>query len=315
MLPEGRQHLLQAFTAQPLAIDERWLLQLVAGAIEPRPLSPQVIELAAAGDFEGAEAASRPPVRSSGGTAVINVIGPLQKRADFFTLLFGGTSYDGFTAQLSAALGDDAIKSIVLNVDSPGGAAEGAAEAAKVIFEARGRKPITSIANTMMASAAYFLGSQADEVAVTPSGWAGSIGVIMLHMDWSAAFEQAGVKPTLIRSGKFKVDANPYEPLSEGALAHLQSQSDEWYGQFVGAVARGRGVSESDVRNGFGQGRMEVAQAAVRAGIADRIATLDEVITRHGGNATSPARSRAAVDREQLARVNELALSALGGSR
>ena len=301
-------HLIQAFTAQPLAIDEGWLLRLAAGAIAPRELSPHVTEIAAAGDFQAAEAAMRPPVRSSGGTAVISVMGPLQKRADIFTLMFGGTSYDGLTSQLTAALNDDAIKSIVFNVDSPGGAAEGAAEAAKVIFEARGRKPITAIANTMMASAAYFLGSQADEVAVTTSGWAGSIGVVMLHMDWSAAFEQAGVKPTLIRSGKYKVDANPYEPLSEGALAHLQALSDEWYGQFVSAVARGRGVSESDVRGGFGQGRMEVAQAAVRAGIADRVATLDEVLARHGGNASSP-RARAEDSREQLARVNALAFA------
>lgn len=310
MFPQDPRHLIRLFASEPLAVDERWLSRLLAGAYEPRALSDEVVALATAGDFEGALAASRPPVRSSGGTAVLNIVGPLQKRADWFTLMFGGTSYDGIAAAMGAALGDPAIKSIVLNIDSPGGNAEGATEAAQVIFDARGQKPMTAIANTLAASAAYFLGSQADEFVVTPSGMAGSIGVFIMHMDWSAALEAEGIKPTLIRSGRYKVEANPYEPLSAEARDHLQSMSDSWYGQFVSAVARGRGVSESEVRSGFGQGRVEVAQAAVRAGLADRVATLDDVIARHGGNARTPgATARSEDDREALASVYELALA------
>lgn len=309
MLTETLQPLVRTFAGQALACDEQYVSDLIAGMVASRPTLPvDVGAAAAAGDFERAELAARGPVRSSGGTAVLNIMGPLQQRPDFFMLFFGGTSTERLRAEIAAVLGDDSVKSIVLNIDSPGGTVDGTEEAAQAVFEARGRKPITAVANTFMASAAYYIGSQADEVVVTPSGQVGSIGVVQMHMDYSEAFAQAGIKPTVLRAGKFKVESTPFEPLSDAAREHTQSMLEHWYGQFVAAVARGRGVTEAEVRGGFGQGRMEVAAQAVKVGLADRIATLDQVLARHGGNAMTP-RSRADVDTERLARVNSLAFA------
>ena len=89
-----------------------------------------------------------------------------------------------------------------------------------------------------------------------------------------------GYKTTLISAGKYKVEGNPFEPLSAEAAANMQAQVNSYYDMFVGAVAKGRGVKASDVRDGFGQGRMVLATQAVAEGMADRIGTFDETIAR-----------------------------------
>jgi ClpP class serine protease len=92
----------------------------------------------------------------------------------------------------------------------------------------------------------------------------------------------AGVKTTLISAGKYKVEGNPYEPLSAQARGSIQYIVDSFYGMFTKAVARGRGVSQAAVRDSYGQGRMVLAAAAVRQGMADSVATMDATLARFG---------------------------------
>jgi membrane-bound ClpP family serine protease len=82
---------------------------------------------------------------------------------------------------------DPNVKAVVIDVDSPGGSVDGVAELFDQIYSARGSKPITAISNTLMASAAYWIGTAADELVVSPSGQVGSVGVYMVHDDFSKA--------------------------------------------------------------------------------------------------------------------------------
>jgi hypothetical protein len=143
-----------------------------------------------------------------------------------------------------------------------------------------------------MASAAYYLGSQANEVVGTPSGMIGSVGVLMMHVDHSAANEMEGISPTIISAGKYKAEASPDFPLSDEARAYLQSQVDQYYGMFVNAVADGRGVSSDTVRTDYGEGRCLTATDALKVGMIDRVESLDATVQR-----LLDARSRAAVSR------------------
>jgi len=113
---------------------------------------------------------------------------------------------------------------------------------------------------------------------VTPSGEVGSIGVFAIHQDMSAALDQLGVKITLIAAGKYKTEGNPFEPLGEEAMEAVQGRINDYYDMFTRAVARGRGVRQADVISGFGEGRVVGAEQAVRLGMADRVAPIDEVI-------------------------------------
>lgn len=234
--------------------------------------------------------------RTAGGVAVISLRGFISPRGSLLSMILGGGSggLEGFMSSLREAVGDSDIGSIVLDIDSPGGLVDLVPETAAAIREARDVKPITAVANTTAASAAYWLAAQATELAVTPSGEVGSIGVFASHEDWSKYDEELGVKTTLISAGKFKVEGNPYEELSDEAKAYMQSTVGTLYGYFTADVAAGRNVAESKVRGGYGEGRMLLAEAAVAEGMADRVATVEQVIASHvqgegpgGGPATA----------------------------
>jgi signal peptide peptidase SppA len=236
----------------------------------------------------------RPPYATVGGSggnvAVIPIYGVIMPRATLFSEISGGCSMTGLQQKLQAALNDDAVSAILLDIDSPGGNVALVPETAAVIRNARGQgKPIVAQADTMAASAAYYLASQADEVVVTPSGEVGSIGVIAIHQDVSRALDAAGITTTMITFGENKANGYPYEPLSEDAAQEIQASVDEFGRMFEADVAKGRGVTVSTVHNTFGQGKMFGAQEAVSLGLADRVDTVDATI---GRLAHAPSRAR-----------------------
>lgn len=220
------------------------------------------------------------PDRAPSGVAVIRASGPIVPHAGMVDRTSSElTSVEKMQGQFRAAMGDPAVQHVLFNFDSPGGVVDLIPEFADEIRAARGEKPITAVANTWAGSGAYWLASQADQLVVTPSGEVGSIGVWSAHQDISAKQAAEGVNTTLISAGKYKIEGNPYAPLDEEAAAHLQDSVDYVYDLFLEAVAQGRGTDAASVREGFGEGRMVKANDAVRAGMADRVATFDQVLS------------------------------------
>jgi len=269
-------YVLQAFVETPWAILPQKLAQLeeiVARHVAGEKLEAEEIQARIHG-------AQRPPDRRVNAVAVLPLFGTIFPRANMMTDMSGATSAERFGAQFAELVQDPEISAIVLDVDSPGGQVGGIDELSRQIFEARGTKPIVAVANHTMASAAYWIGTAADELIITPSGEVGSIGVFAVHRDMSAAMEKEGIKFSFIKEGKYKTEGNPYEPLAEEARAAIQTRVSEIYDTFAEAVARNRGVNPAIVRNGFGEGRMVGASQAVKMGMADRVGTLDETIRR-----------------------------------
>lgn len=231
----------------------------------------------------------------TGGVAVIPVYGLISQRTSLMSDLSGATSCDALRSSLREAIADPEVKAIVLDVDSPGGDVAGLPELAADIRELRGQtKPIVAVADTLMASAAYWLSSQCDEVVASPSALVGSVGIVGMHEDVSGAEAKAGVKTTLISSGPYKTEGNPYEPLTEDARATLQGQCDGFYAMFLADVARGRGVSGDKVAADYGGGRVLMAADAARAGMVDRIDTLEGTVRRLSRGGGTKSRARAA---------------------
>lgn len=220
------------------------------------------------------------PPRLYGDVAVIDVCGPITYRASWFSMYFGGATIEELQYQLRTALADPAVKSIVWRYDSPGGCTEMVPEFADEIFAARGQKPMLAFADTMMCSAGYWLGSQADTIYATVSSRIGAIGVFVEHDDISAMLEKAGVKVTLIAHGAHKVDGNPYEPLSESVRAEIQDDVDQVGALFDAAAARGRGVSVKDVLDKFGQGDVFNGKEALALGLADKKGTFNQTLAK-----------------------------------
>lgn len=224
---------------------------------------------------------------TTGKVAVLPLYGTIMPRANLFSEFSGGTSMQKFAAALKEADRNPEISTIVIDVASPGGSVDLVPETAEVLRNLK--TPTVAVANTDAASAAYWLASQADELVVTPSGQVGSIGVVTAHQNVAGAQEKLGIQTTLISAGKYKVEGSPFGPLGKEARAAIQAKVDHYYDLFVADVARGRGVSVESVRDGFGQGRMVTSAQAVKEGMADRVATLDQIISERAGGAQAVA--------------------------
>lgn len=269
------------------------------------PLTEQAVEQRIAAADNGPR---RGGLRAQG-VSIIPIYGVITQRANLMSEMSGATSVEQITSEFRGARADPDVGAIVFDIDSPGGAVDGIAELADEIRGARGTKPMVAVANTSMASAAYWLGSAADEVIVMPSGLLGSIGVIGMHVDVSAQDEMLGEKVTLITAGTGKEDGNEHLPLSDRARADMQSMADDYYALFVEAVAKGRGVKAAQVTRSW-KAQVYTAKKAVQAGLADRVDTLDATVQRLVAAVNRPF-SMAAM----AAELNQADLSALVSGR
>jgi signal peptide peptidase SppA len=185
-----------------------------------------------------------------------------------------------FRQALAGAAANPEVGAVVIDMDSPGGTVAGTPETAAAVAQANGVKPVVAMVDTVCASAAYWVASQCSQIWAQPSAELGSIGVQGTHVDMSGALDQAGLKATIVRSknAPFKNEANPFEPLSEEALAALQASADEAEDGMFAAIAGGRKVAADKARADFGKGRMMSAARARDAGMLDRVGTMAELL-------------------------------------
>lgn len=213
------------------------------------------------------------------GVAVIETHGVIAKRMNMFSRISGGVSTQLLEKDINEALEDPEVKAIILDIDSPGGTVDGTFELADSLHEMRGSKPIVSLANGLMASAAYAIGSAADKVYISgPTTMVGSIGVVSTHTDYSGYEEKIGVKTTEIYAGKYKRIASQHAPLTQDGRESMQEHVDYLYSVFVEKVATFRGVPVRTVLDDMADGRLFIGQQAIDAGLVDGVSTLDNLI-------------------------------------
>jgi signal peptide peptidase SppA len=276
------RHILSAFAAEPWAVQKEKLEAITAF----------LMFKAAGGEYSSEEVAARISKKrdsevaaSSGSVAIIPIFGLLSQRVSMMEEISGGTSYESLQKSLDAAIANPDVKAIILDVDSPGGSVPGTDELAAEIRALRGgEKPIIAQVNSLAASAAYWIASSADEVVATPSARAGSIGVYTSHTDISKFLEKNGITRTYIAAGKYKVEGNETQPLSEETKDYIQALVDGSYDKFIAAVAEGRGVTKSRVLDSYGQGRIFGADDLLDRGMVDRIASMGETMARFGAD-------------------------------
>lgn len=181
------------------------------------------------------------------------------------------TGYNFIRAQLNAAVEDEDVRLIVFDVNSYGGECAGCFELADEIRAARDTKQILAMVDSNCCSAAYALASAASKVYVTPSGQAGSIGVIAMHVNQAKMLEDWGIEITLIFAGDHKADGNPFESLPEDVRKDIQASVDKRYGEFVDLVVKNRGLDSQSVIN--------TQAKSYRADEAKALRLIDEVKT------------------------------------
>jgi capsid assembly protease len=209
--------------------------------------------------------------------SVIPVFGSLVNRTHGLDAMSGLTTYDSIRNDFRAALDSDS-DAILLDIDSPGGSASGVLDLSDEIYAARGGKPIYAVANENAFSAAYAIASAADTIFLSRTGHVGSIGVIAVHRDQSAANEKEGVKYTSIYKGDRKTDLSPHQPLSDEGKAMLEDEVSDHYDLFVKTVARNRGIPEAQVK--ATQAGMFMGEKAVLKDLADEVLAFSDVPSR-----------------------------------
>lgn len=208
------------------------------------------------------------PFPFANGIAIIPVHGTLINR--FHSSWGYVTGYNYIRAMLNAALEDEDVEMIVLDINSYGGEAAGCFELASEIRDARSKKRILAVVDSNCCSAAYAIGSAATKLIVTPSGQAGSIGVVCIHVDMSGWLKDIGLKITVIAEGSHKADGNPYEALPKDVEEEMRASVKKRYGEFIELVIKNRtSLSEENIR--------EMESRCYRADDALRLKLIDAV--------------------------------------
>lgn len=223
------------------------------------------------------------------GVAVIPVKGPLFRDENFLTFFGLGTAYETLARDFTSAMNSDEVKGILLDANSPGGAVSGCSEMSKLIFEARGKKPIIAYVDGEDASGCYWLTSSADKVVISRTSLLGSIGVIWAGYDDSKFQEAIGIRTRKVVSSVSPL--KDFDPAKDADLARMKRTLDALAEVFVADVARNRGVAPTKVLKDFGKGDVLVGAAAVKAGLADEIGSFEDVLAAlaSGSTTTSPS--------------------------
>ncbi|WP_413493846.1 S49 family peptidase [Morganella psychrotolerans] len=267
-------HLAQKLFNTPLAIHPQ-KAEVIVSSLTERLGITQIRSTMMEGDDEYF---SRKAREDSGydvleGIALIPVYGTLVQKLGTLRPYSGMTGYDGIRRVFLTAMNDPEVKGICLDIDSPGGEVAGCFDLVDLIYAERGKKPVHAILSENAYSAAYALASAADKIYVPRTGGVGSVGVIVIHCDWSQHIKEEGLKVSIITYGNRKAESNPYVSLSDEAKAAIQHDVDEMGRLFVSTVSRNRGLSETVVRNT--QAACYLAVEGVQMGLADVVASPD----------------------------------------
>jgi len=272
-------HIGRAFTA---AINADWLITedafrtmlMIAGRMELP--APTAVDPNNQPDYYNWDRRKDDVIENRNGVAIIPISGPIFRYASLFTYYCGATSVDRLARNLNAALNDPQVSSIMFEINSPGGEVTGISEFSEMVYRARSQKPITARVGGMGCSAAYWIASMCGDIAIDKTAILGSIGVMAVYLDDTKQLEMRGLEEI-----EFISTQSPYKnasPSSDEGRNRIQKRIDAIADVFVRAVAVGRGVSVQTVLDNFGQGDVFVGQAAVDAGLADRVASFSSTI-------------------------------------
>jgi len=272
---------IDAITATNWAIQEEWLHTIAAIAEREHEY---------AGNIEALEQKLGRPLNNThdvtvrDGVAIVPIVGPLFRRADFFSKISGATSYDTIARDIREASDNPYIHSILLNIDSPGGEVNGVSELANQIYSLRGKKKVIAYASGTMASAAYWLGSAADSIVASETAMIGSIGAMV-----SMRVDSENPKT---KSYKFVSSQSPLKnasPETDIGAREIQRVVDELAQVFIDTVARQRGINAQGVLDNYGQGSVFVGGEAKKRSMVDEIGIFETIVNdliRSGGLAT-----------------------------
>ena len=203
-------------------------------------------------------------------TALVNIKGEIADGTE--------ASAENIVASMRAALEDSGSQGLILLINSPGGSPvqAGIINDEIVRLKALHRKPIYAVVEESCASAAYYIAAATDKVYVNKASIVGSIGVLMDGFGFTGLMDKLGVERRLMTAGENKGFLDPFSPQTEAQRKHAQSMLNHIHSQFIDVVKKGRGDRLKETPDMF-SGLFWTGQQAVELGLADELASLDQV--------------------------------------
>jgi protease-4 len=218
---------------------------------------------------------------AAGKIAVIPLSGTITTGGS--SLLSGSTiTPDLVRYYLAKAESDKSVKAIVLRIESPGGEIEPCQEILLEIERVKETKPVVVSMGEMAASGGYYISTQANKIVAMPSTQTGAIGVISAAINVQGLLDKLGIQIEIFKGGKYKDMYWGLRELTPEEQAIMQGMVDEYYEQFVDAVAEGRGLSTEEVRN-LATGQLYSGTEAKELGLVDELGDLDTAINLAAG--------------------------------
>lgn len=193
---------------------------------------------------------------------------------------FIGDSRD-IVRQIRSFREDDSVQGIILRIDTPGGAVAPSQEIYDEVLRSRSKKPIYASMGSVAASGGYYIAAGAEKIFANPGSLTGSIGVIMAFTNFEGLMKKVGVRPEVIKAGKFKDTGSPGRSMSKKERKYLQAVVKDVHEQFIEAVSKGRKMTESQAKQ-LADGRIFTGRQALDLNMVDEIGGLEDVISSMG---------------------------------
>jgi protease-4 len=174
---------------------------------------------------------------------------------------------------------DSSIKAIILHVNSPGGGVAASEEIYREVKRIRTekKKRIVVSIESVGASGAYYVASASDKIYADQGSIVGSIGVIAQWVNYGDLLKWAKLKDVVIKTGEFKDTGNPARDLTPAEQAYMQSLIDNMFGQFIQAVADGRGLKYEEVKS-FANGKVWSGEQALSMKLIDNVGDFETAV-------------------------------------
>lgn len=292
-------------------IDQRFLAAYEARLARKAGLDPETLDdvfTEYIADALGVD--SKPLTMTDDGIAVVSVIGPLYKGKSPFV-----SNYKSIGEALTAIEQMEQLPPVVLRIDSPGGMVAGLDPVLEQIDRLSEKTLVVASINGMGASAAYRIASKAGSIFASRDSEVGSIGTYWQLLDYSEAFQKAGIRSVLLTTGKYKGLGAAGEKLTPEQIAFLQESVIQSNDQFLEDVRSGRGMTDTNLDE-VSDGRWWQAGDAEQLNLIDGVASFESVLDmiRAQGFTEEPAMAKpklqpgqAVTDAEEAAVVAESA--------
>lgn len=193
-----------------------------------------------------------------------------------------GVPASAIRREIERATDDPDVKAILLRLETPGGEVGASDMIYETVRRAAETKKVLAWFGSIATSGGYYVASAADEIMSTPLSATGSIGVILVLLNYRDLLDKVGVEPLLFTSGAYKdlYSGLRDAPLSDEERGMIQERIDEAHGRFVSVVARGRAITEETLRTRIADGRIFTGEQARGLQLVDRIGYFEDALER-----------------------------------